>query len=50
MKDGVQVLPGKNSNELIHNGTIRNGRQADIVVKPNDATKPTDTGKNSNGQ
>jgi RHS repeat-associated protein len=36
MKSGAVVKAGKNENELIHQGTIRNGRQADLTVKPNE--------------
>ena len=35
-KGGLPVSPGKNSNELIHQGSIRNGRQGDLTVKSND--------------
>ena len=36
MKEGIQILEGKNSKEMIHQGTIRDGRQADIGVRPNE--------------
>lgn len=36
MKGGAVVKAGKNENELIHQGTIRNGRQADFEVKANE--------------
>jgi hypothetical protein len=36
LKSGAVVTPGKNRNEIIHRGTIRDGRQADIKVKVNE--------------
>ena len=36
LKEGAAVVPGKNPSELIHNGTIRDGRQATLEVKVND--------------
>lgn len=36
VKDGLHIEKGKNTNEYIHYGTIRDGRQADMNVKPND--------------
>jgi hypothetical protein len=36
MKEGAVVTAGKNPKELVHAGTIRNGRQADLKVKLND--------------
>ena len=35
LKAGAVVTPGKNPSELIHNGTIRDGRQANLEVKVN---------------
>ncbi|NVD69553.1 VCBS repeat-containing protein [Duganella sp. BJB1802] len=35
VRDGAVIVPGKNGNEYIHNGPIRNGRQADLEVKQN---------------
>jgi large repetitive protein len=36
LKAGAAVKAGKNENELIHQGAVRNGRQADLKVKAND--------------
>lgn len=33
---GMVVRPGKNANELIHQGSIRDGRQGTLSVKPNE--------------
>lgn len=35
VKDGVYITPGKNANEFIHRGVMRDGRQADMTVGPN---------------
>jgi len=33
---GTNLSPGSQPNELIHNGSIRNGRQGSLEVKEND--------------
>ena len=35
-KDGLSINAGKNKNELIHTGTMRDGRSSDFKVKPNE--------------
>jgi RHS repeat-associated protein len=34
--EGLSIRQGKNANELIHQGSIRDGRQGTLTVKPND--------------
>jgi RHS repeat-associated protein len=36
LKAGVEIKQEKNTNEHIHTGTIRDGRQAELSVSPND--------------
>lgn len=34
--EGLAIREGKNANELVHQGSIRNGRQGNLTVKPNE--------------
>ena len=34
--EGLALRQGKNANELIHQGSIRDGRQGTLTVKPNE--------------
>ena len=36
VREGVEIKTGKNGNEFVHQGTIRDGRQADLRVRRND--------------